>query len=108
MLLTHAFYPLQGFLNQVDYDAVISTMRLSSGELYPLPITLDVSLIFSDALSVGTHLELRDAEGVLVAIMKIESVWIPDKQQEAKLVFGTQGCSILFISNKINGLKKSQ
>ena len=89
MLLTHAFYPLQGFLNQLDYNTVIRTMRLSSGELYPLPVTLDVSLIFSKILSIGSSLELRDAEGVLIAIMTIESIWIPDKQQEARLVFET-------------------
>ncbi len=93
MLLTQAFYPLQGFLNKVDYDAVVSNMRLSSGELCPVPITLDVPATFSSTLSIGSNLELRDAEGVLVAIMVIESIWMPDKQQEAIIVFGTNDIS---------------
>ena len=41
MLLNGAFAPLQGFLNQTDYNSVLQTMRLSTGQLWPLPITLN-------------------------------------------------------------------
>jgi sulfate adenylyltransferase len=89
MLLTQAFYPLQGFLNQADYNTVLNTLRLTSGTLWPLPITLDVSHVFSHTISIGSKIELRDAEGVLLAIMNIESIWAPDKRLEAQFIFGT-------------------
>lgn len=89
MLLVEAFSPLQGFLNQADYEAVLSDLRLTSGELWSLPITLDVPSAFSDALSVGEKIELRDAEGVLIALMTIESIWVPDKHHEAEVIFET-------------------
>jgi sulfate adenylyltransferase len=93
MLLVEAFSPLKGFLNQADYESVLSEKRLRSGELWPLPITLDVPSFFADRVSEGTKIELRDAEGVLIALMTIESIWMPDKQREAEFIFGTTDSS---------------
>lgn len=89
MLLTEAFYPLHGFLNQDDYESVLSNMRLVTGELWPLPITLDISSEFAKELQVGTTIALRDEEGVMLALMTVESIWSPDKTIEAEKVFGT-------------------
>ena len=36
MILNGAFSPLEGFLNKADYDAVVGTMRLTSGVLWPM------------------------------------------------------------------------
>ena len=47
LLLNGAFSPLEGFLNKDDYDSVVKTMRLVSGILWPIPITLDVSEDFA-------------------------------------------------------------
>ena len=41
MLMNGAFSPLEGFLGQEDYESVCDSMRLSSGVLWPIPITLD-------------------------------------------------------------------
>ena len=43
MLLNGAFSPLEGFLGEADYRRVLSDMRLTSGVLWPMPITLDVT-----------------------------------------------------------------
>jgi sulfate adenylyltransferase len=64
-------------------------MRLESGVLWPMPITLDVSETFAEGLEVGQSIALRDPEGVLVATLDIEDVWAPDKTREAEQVFGT-------------------
>ena len=64
-------------------------MRLESGALWPMPITLDVSAAFADAAPVGSRIALRDAEGVLLALMDVEASWRPDKTREAQAVFGT-------------------
>jgi len=89
MLLNGAFSPLEGFLDKKDYDSVVANMRLSSGVIWPMPITLDVKPEFSDKLKVGDEIALRDPEGVLIATMKISSIYRPDKTLEAKSVFLT-------------------
>lgn len=89
MLLCGAFAPLQGFLNQSDYEAVLSTMRLADGHLWPIPITLDVSTSFAEKTQIGDTIELRDPEGVLLARLEIDSIWTPNKALEAEKIFGT-------------------
>jgi len=89
MLLNGAFSPLEGFLDEKDYQSVLSNMRLASGVIWPMPINLDVKPDFADKLKVGDEIALRDGEGVLIATMKISSIYRPDKALEAKSVFGT-------------------
>jgi sulfate adenylyltransferase len=89
MLLNGAFSPLEGFLDEKDYKSVLANMRLASGVIWPMPINLDVKPEFADKLKVGDEIALRDGEGVMIATMKIGSVYRPDKVLEAKSVFGT-------------------
>ncbi|MCH7507024.1 MAG: bifunctional sulfate adenylyltransferase/adenylylsulfate kinase [Proteobacteria bacterium] len=89
LLLNGAFSPLEGFLEQADYEKVCDEMRLESGVLWPMPITLDVSEDFAGSLSAGDTIALRDVEGVLIATMEVSDIWQPDKASEAQRVFGT-------------------
>lgn len=89
MILNGAFSPLQGFLTRQDYDSVVADMRLSSGLIWPIPIMLDVTEGFAEQISIGDTIALRDPEGVLVATMKVDDAWEPDKSHEAAGVFGT-------------------
>ena len=89
MLLNGAFSPLEGFLAEADYRRVLSDMRLTSGVVWPMPITLDVTPQFAEKLKEGDTLALRDGEGVLTATMEIASIYRPDRELEAKSVFGT-------------------
>jgi len=89
LLLNGGFSPLMGFMSRADYDGVTAEMRLADGTLWPMPITLDVSEEVAKRLDVGGELELRDPEGVLIAILHVEEVWQPDFEAEAASVFGT-------------------
>jgi len=89
LILNGAFSPLTGFLNQDDYEGVRDKMRLASGVFWPMPITLDVSEAFAASIQSGTKIALRDPEGVLIATLDVESIYRPDKDAEAKAVFGT-------------------
>jgi sulfate adenylyltransferase len=89
MLLNGAFSPLEGFLSEADYKGVLAEMRLTSGVLWPMPITLDVTEKFAEKLTVGDWVALRDGEGVLTATMEIASIYRPDLDAEAKAVYGT-------------------
>ncbi|WP_455380825.1 bifunctional sulfate adenylyltransferase/adenylylsulfate kinase, partial [Acidihalobacter prosperus] len=83
------FSPLEGFMGERDYQGVLSTLRLTDGTLWPMPITLDVDQIFAGSLSPGQRIALRDPEGLLIAIMEVSDQWVPDKLREAQAVFGT-------------------
>jgi len=88
LLLNGAFSPLRGFMNKADYEGVCHNMRLTSGLLWPIPITLDISESFAKGLKQGSSkIALRDAEGVMLAVLHVEEVWQPDRRGEAKAVF---------------------
>ncbi len=88
LLLNGAFSPLDGFLKQADYESVLKDMRLDSGVLWPMPVTLDVSEEFAATVDIGETLVLRDREGVHIASLEVEEKWTPDKESEARAVFG--------------------
>ena len=88
LLLSGGFSPLQGFMTRADYEGVCHNMRLASGALWPMPITLDVTEEFAKKLKPGTSkVALRDPEGVMLAVLHVEEVWQPDRKAEAKAVF---------------------
>lgn len=89
LLLNGGFSPLTGFMSESDYVSVCSNMRLSSGLLWPIPINLDVSRVFSESLSAGEKIVLRNPEGIPLAVMHITDKWEPDRKLEAQQVFGT-------------------
>lgn len=89
LLLNGAFSPLKGFMTQKDYDPVLSEMRLADGTLWPMPITLDVDEKTMEAAKAAGHLTLRDEEGVVLAVLKVEDVWKINKQAEAQAVYET-------------------
>lgn len=89
LMMNGGFTPLRGFLTQADYRTVLDDMHLTTGALWPMPVTLDVSAAFAEDLEPGTDIALRDQEGVVLAIMSVTDKWHPDKQAEAQKVFGT-------------------
>jgi sulfate adenylyltransferase len=88
LLMNGGFFPLKGFQTEADYDGVVETMRTADGTLWPIPVTLDVSEAFAEAVAPGQDIALRDAEGVILAIMSITDKWVPNKDHEAEKVFG--------------------
>ncbi len=89
MILDKSFSPLDRFMNKDDYLMVLSDMRLATGELFPIPITLDVDKAFSDQVSIGEKIILREKEGFKIATMVVETIWEPDLHRESELVYGT-------------------
>lgn len=87
LLMVGGFYPLKGFMNEGDYKSVVDTMRLADGQLFPIPIVLDVPE--TSDLSVGDSCTLCDQYGNPLAIMDIESRYLPDKTEEVRKVYGT-------------------
>jgi sulfate adenylyltransferase len=74
-------------MGQPDYEAVLTSMRLADGTVWPMPITLDVSDEFAEGVTVGDTVALRDIEGFMLAALHVEDLWRPDLEREAELVF---------------------
>jgi len=90
LLLSGGFSPLHGFMCRPDYEGVCHNMRLASGVLWPIPVTLDVTEDFVRSLKPGSSkIALRDPEGVMLAVVNVEDVWQPDRKAEAQAVFNS-------------------
>jgi len=89
LLANGGFSPLTGFMNRAEYQGTRDDMCLPTGELWPIPISLDIPIATADELETGSMLALRDAEGVMLAALHIEDIWQPDLEEEADRVFGT-------------------
>lgn len=96
LLLNGGFSPLDGFLNQDDYELVVSEMRLllkinpatGKGYLWPIPITLDVDAASAQSLQKGQRVVLVDLrDETPLAILTVELVYQPNKQVEGEKVF---------------------
>ena len=104
MILDGSFYPLNHFMTEQDYNKVLEEMRIVSGQLFPLPIVLDVDENFFNAVKLNEHIILKNKEGFSIAKMTIESMWEPDLRKEALQVYKTTdrshpGVSFLLNSN---------
>ncbi|KAI2639423.1 putative sulfate adenylyltransferase [Xylaria nigripes] len=93
LILNGGFSPLEGFMNQADYNGVVKENRLASGVLFSMPITLDLSAeaINELGLKPGKRVTLRDLrDDRNLAIITIDDIYKPDKGLEAREVFGSE------------------
>ena len=78
------FTPLNGFMNQADWQGVVDNMRLQSGEnaglFWPIPITLSAPKETADNLSQGDK---------VMGILTVEETYTIDKEHECQQVFTT-------------------
>ncbi len=83
------YSPLEGFLNRADYISVVEQMRLADGTVWSIPITLPVSTTVAGALQIGDKVRLSH-QGSIYGILAITDIYSPDKEREARLVYGTE------------------
>jgi sulfate adenylyltransferase len=88
LLATGAFSPLDRFMGRSDYERVLEEMRLASGALFPLPVTLAVG---RDAgLALDGEAVLTDAYNNPLAVMRVEEIYEWGRAREARLAYGTE------------------
>jgi sulfate adenylyltransferase len=88
LLATGAFSPLDRFMGKEDYQRVLGEMRLQSGQVFPIPVTLPVDA--GAALHLDQDVALRNANNDLLAVMTVEEIYAWDHAQVSQAVFGTQ------------------
>ncbi len=87
LLAVGAFSPLNRFMGKADYLHVLKKMRLASGVLFPIPITLPVAKV--NFVTPGQEIVLRSPRNEPLAILAIEEVFEWDPAFEAQAALGT-------------------
>lgn len=88
LLANGAFSPLDRFMSSADYRNVLDEMRLASGHLFPIPITLPVEP--APHFREGAEIALCDLKNECLAVMKIEEIYRWNPAEEADKIFSTQ------------------
>ncbi|MBD8068068.1 sulfate adenylyltransferase [Bacillus sp. PS06] len=83
-----AYSPLTGFLGKKDYESVVSKMRLSTGEIWSIPITLPVNEDAAKHIEIGEEVHLVKDE-IIYGAMTVTEKYIPNKDIEAFKVYQT-------------------
>jgi len=89
MIAIGAMSPLEGFMNEADYNSVCDHLTLASGIVWPLPITCTVDTATADSVSAGDIVQLNDDQGRLLGYLSVDSKFTPDKAKQATKAFGT-------------------
>lgn len=83
---TGVLSPLEGFMNEDDFESVIRRGRLTDDLAWTIPIVLDIKEQPSFKIGDTIILEFEDTP---MASMEIESIFKPDKKRWVENVFGT-------------------
>lgn len=83
-----AYSPLTGFLTEKDYVSVVETMKLSSGHVWSIPITLPVDEAQAAKLAIGDQVKLVQ-NGTVYGVLSLEDIYRPNKLNEAVKVYRT-------------------
>jgi len=76
------FAPVNGFMDSKDYRSVVDTMTLATGEVFTIPITLDIDeVITTDTITLFFNQKA-------VAIVEIEDVY-KIEDEDIKKIYGT-------------------
>ncbi len=82
LILTGGFSPLTGFMTRAE-AAEVREHKTWRGQFFPVPVQLQVSRVFSEALRKdgedAEKVALRDQEGLLVAILQVSEIYSPDQ-----------------------------
>ncbi|UXH44991.1 sulfate adenylyltransferase [Rossellomorea vietnamensis] len=83
-----AYSPIEGFLTKRDYQTVVESLRLESGCVWSIPITLPIDKEQAGSVQLGKRSRLV-YKGETYGMIDVEDIYEPDKYKEALLVYGT-------------------
>ena len=88
MIAIGAYSPLEGFMSEGDYHAVVHGMRLANGDVWSIPVVLPVSTEQATRLHQGRDVALYQGEHLL-GVLHLAEKFTYDKRLEAQLVYRT-------------------
>ena len=107
MIAIGGFSPLTGFMNQSDYNRVVSEMRLANGVAWAIPITLSVSEEVANSFKQGDLIRLDNQNGEFIGVLEFAEKYTYDKKQEAINVYRTEedkhpGVQVVYNQGSVN------
>ncbi len=90
MIACGALSPLEGFMGQKDYEAVVEKMRLANGLPWTIPVNLAVKKADAEQYKIGQEIALASPEGKILAVLHLEEKFEPNKKNEALKVYKTE------------------
>ncbi|MBH1971133.1 sulfate adenylyltransferase [Moraxellaceae bacterium AER2_44_116] len=90
MLGIGGFTPLTGFMGHADWLSVCTTMQMTNGLFWPIPITLSTTPTTADTITIGEDVALVDSEsGEIMGTMTVTEKYSIDKDLECREIFRT-------------------
>ena len=89
MIAVGGFSPLEGFMGQADYNAVVREMHLADGRPWSMPVVLGVEAEQAGRLKEGQDVALYSPDDAMVGVLHLQERYQVDKQSEAQLVYRT-------------------
>lgn len=107
MIAIGGFSPLTGFMNQEDYNRVVTEMRLANGTVWSIPITLSVDEKVAAPLQEGGLIRLDNPGGQYIGVLELTEKYHYDKIREAIHVYRTNdsnhpGVKVLYNQGSVN------
>ncbi len=87
LLACGAFSPLDRFVGKEDHARILEEMRLSSGHIFPIPITLPISQ--DSGIRLDQEVAIRSVRNELLGIVTAEEIYEWDMGGVSEKVFGT-------------------
>ena len=107
MIAIGGFSPLNGFMEQSDYELVVTDMHLKNGLPWSIPITLSVDESVADPLKEGEWVRLNDRDGRFIGVLELTQKYRYNKAHEAINVYRTDeekhpGVAVVYQQGSIN------
>ena len=81
------YSPLEGFLTKTELESVLDNLRLPNGEIWPLPILLDVDNNIAEKIVEGETVALLSDSGDCLGIIKVKEKYSFDKKILAEKLY---------------------
>lgn len=107
MIAIGGFSPLIGFMEQKDYETVVTDMRLANNLPWSVPVTLPVSEEIADTLKEGSWVRLDDPNGKFIGVLELTQKYRYNKAHEVVNVYRTDdvkhpGVKVVYDQGPIN------
>lgn len=107
MIAIGGFSPLRGFMEQKDYEQVVTDMHLENGLPWSIPVTLSVTEEEAEPLKEGGWVRLDDPQGDFIGVLELTQKYRYNKAHEATNVYRTDeekhpGVAVIYQKGPIN------
>jgi sulfate adenylyltransferase len=107
MIAIGGFSPINGFMEEADYQGVVDDMRMADGTVWSVPVTLSVSKEVAEPLKEGSLIRLDNPEGKFIGVLELTQKYTYNKTHEAVNVYRTDedkhpGVKVVYEQGAVN------